>query len=56
VVDDEVSVREITKTSLEAYNYRSITASDGIEAIALYAERKAEIQFILLDLMMPSLR
>jgi PAS domain S-box-containing protein len=55
VVDDEVSVREITKATLEAYNYRSITASDGIEAIALYAQLQAEIQFILLDLMMPSL-
>jgi two-component system, cell cycle sensor histidine kinase and response regulator CckA len=55
VVDDEISVREITKASLEAYNYRVITAGDGIEAIALYAQRQAEIQVILLDLMMPSL-
>ncbi len=54
VVDDEVSVREITKASLETYNYRVITAMDGVEAIALYAQ-KPEIQFILLDLMMPSL-
>jgi two-component system, cell cycle sensor histidine kinase and response regulator CckA len=54
VVDDEVSVREITKASLETYNYRVITAMDGVEAIALYAQ-KPEIRFILLDLMMPSL-
>jgi PAS domain S-box-containing protein len=54
VVDDEVSVREITKASLETYNYQVVTASDGVEAIALYAQ-KPEIQFILLDLMMPSL-
>ena len=38
VVDDEDSIRDITKTSLEHYNYKAITANDGIEAIALYAE------------------
>jgi PAS domain S-box-containing protein len=30
VVDDEVAIREITKTSLEAYNYKVITACDGL--------------------------
>lgn len=55
VVDDEVSVREITKASLETYNYRAMTASDGAEAIALYAQHKSEITVVLLDLMMPSL-
>jgi two-component system, cell cycle sensor histidine kinase and response regulator CckA len=55
VVDDEVSVREIIKASLEAYNYQVVTASDGIEAIAIYAQLQAEIEVVLLDLMMPSL-
>lgn len=55
VVDDEVSVREITRASLESYNYRVIMASDGIEAIALYTQHLSEVCFILLDLMMPSL-
>lgn len=55
VVDDEVSVREIIKVSLEAYNYRVVTAKDGIEAISIYAEHQAEIEIVLLDLMMPSL-
>jgi PAS domain S-box-containing protein len=55
VVDDEVSIREITKASLETHNYSVMTANDGIEAIAIYAQRQAEIQFILLDMMMPSL-
>jgi hypothetical protein len=55
VVDDEASVREITKASLETYNHRVMVASDGIEAIALYAQHQDKIQFILLDLMMPSL-
>ncbi len=55
VVDDEVSVREIIRASLEAYNYQVVTASDGIEAIAIYAQYQAEIEIVLLDLMMPSL-
>jgi PAS domain S-box-containing protein len=55
VVDDELSVREIIKASLEAYNYQVITANDGIEAIATYAQLQAEVQVVLLDLMMPSL-
>ncbi len=55
VVDDEASVREIVKASLEAYNYRAISAKDGDEAIAIYARHRSEIRAILLDLMMPSL-
>ncbi|HEY9665752.1 MAG TPA: PAS domain S-box protein [Coleofasciculaceae cyanobacterium] len=55
VVDDEDAIREITQTSLEAYGYRVITASDGIEAIALYAQYKDEISLVLVDMMMPSM-
>jgi CheY-like chemotaxis protein len=55
IVDDETSVRSITGTTLETYNYQVLTASDGIEAIAVYAEHKKAINVILLDLMMPSL-
>lgn len=53
VVDDEDSIRYITKKSLESYNYKAITASDGIEAIALYAERRDEISVVLTDILMP---
>ncbi|HEY9846252.1 MAG TPA: response regulator, partial [Candidatus Caenarcaniphilales bacterium] len=55
VVDDEAPIREITKTSLETYNYKPMTASDGIEAIALYAQHQHEIQVVLMDMMMPSI-
>jgi PAS domain S-box-containing protein len=55
VVDDELSVQEVTKATLEAHGYQTISASDGIEAIALYAERKSQIRVVLLDLMMPLL-
>jgi len=55
VVDDEVAILEITQITLETSGYRVLTASDGIEAIALYAEHKDKISVVLLDLMMPEL-
>ncbi|WP_392535787.1 response regulator [Nostoc sp. C117] len=55
VVDDEVAIQEITKTSLEAYNYKILVASDGIEAIALYAKNIDKISAVLMDVMLPSL-
>jgi PAS domain S-box-containing protein len=55
VVDDESSIREITKSTLEAHHYRAITASDGIEAFVMYAQHHPEISIVLLDLMMPNL-
>jgi PAS domain S-box-containing protein len=54
VVDDEAAIREITKASLEAYNYRVLMASDGIEAMTEYAQHQQEIGIVLLDLMMPT--
>jgi PAS domain S-box-containing protein len=55
VVDDEATIREVTKANLESYNYRVITAKDGIEAIALYAQQPQEIQAVLMDLTMPEM-
>ncbi|MBD2311718.1 response regulator [Desertifilum sp. FACHB-1129] len=53
VVDDEAMICETTKTILEAYNYQVLTANDGVEAIALYAEHQEEIYCVLMDIMMP---
>ena len=53
VVDDEAAIREITKSTLETYNYRVLTASDGVEGVAIYAQHQQEISVVLLDMMMP---
>ena len=53
VVDDEASVREITRRTLEAFGYRVLVAADGAEAIAIYATRVAEIAVVLTDMTMP---
>ncbi|MDB9373517.1 hybrid sensor histidine kinase/response regulator [Nodularia sphaerocarpa] len=55
VVDDEPAIREITKTSLENHNYQAITASDGIEAIAVYVENQDKIALVLTDMVMPDM-
>ncbi|MEH1773692.1 hybrid sensor histidine kinase/response regulator [Nostoc sp.] len=55
VVDDEAAIQEITRTSLEDHNYKILVASDGIEAIALYAQNKDKISAVLMDIMLPSL-
>ncbi|HYW19515.1 MAG TPA: PAS domain S-box protein [Nodularia sp. (in: cyanobacteria)] len=54
-VDDEPEIREIAKIVLEKYNYKTITASNGIEAIALYAQHKQQISAVLMDIMMPEM-
>lgn len=55
IIDDEDSICEITKLSLEANGYKVMTASDGIEAITVYAKHKDEINLVLTDMMMPSM-
>lgn len=55
IVDDEASIREIARVTLETHDYRVITASDGVEAIALYAQNKEEIKAVITDMMMPIL-
>jgi two-component system, cell cycle sensor histidine kinase and response regulator CckA len=55
IIDDEVAICDITKTSLENYNYKAITARDGVEGIALYAEQQKDISLVLTDMLMPSM-
>lgn len=55
VVDDEAAIRETTRISLETYGYEVITANDGIEAIALYAQHRQQVNAVLIDMMMPSM-
>jgi PAS domain S-box-containing protein len=53
VVDDEESIREITRGTLETFGYKVLTANDGTEALALYADKKNEIAAVLTDMVMP---
>jgi PAS domain S-box-containing protein len=53
VVDDEDSIREITRGTLETFGYTVLTAADGTEALALYADKKNEIAAVVTDMVMP---
>ncbi len=54
VVDDELFVLQISKEILEIQGYSVITATDGAEAIALYASaEKGSIRLVVTDMNMP---
>jgi len=53
VVDDEESIRSITQQTLEAFGYRVLTAEDGAEAVAVFAEHKNKTGLVLMDMAMP---
>ncbi len=46
---------DVGKAMLEALGYRAITALDGARALELLAERREEIELIILDLVMPGM-
>lgn len=53
VVDDEDAIRDVTERMLSQYNYNVLTASDGPEALAVFALRMHDVQVVLTDLAMP---
>ncbi|MBL9210701.1 MAG: PAS domain S-box protein [Opitutaceae bacterium] len=55
VVDDEESVRYVTRVTLERFGYRVMLAHHGAEAVALYARHRADVAVVLIDMAMPVL-
>jgi PAS domain S-box-containing protein len=55
VIDDEESILEITKQTLEAFNYSVLTAKNGVEAVAVYKRNKERIALVITDMMMPKM-
>jgi len=53
VIDDEASILTITGKTLQAFDYRVLTATDGAEAVAVFAEHKNEIAVVVTDMSMP---
>ena len=53
LVDDEASVRGTARIVLETGGYRVLPASDGTEALAVFAMNSANVAAVLTDLMMP---
>ncbi len=53
IVDDERAVREFIKVTLETYGYTTLAASDGTEAMGLFAKSEKRIDLVITDVMMP---
>jgi len=53
LVDDEVSICEITKAALENYGYRVLVANSGPEAITIFTGKRNEIDLVITDTGMP---
>jgi PAS domain S-box-containing protein len=53
VIDDEETVRTVTRRVLERAGYRVLTAPDGVDGLELFRERQGEIDVVLLDVTMP---
>ncbi len=53
IVDDEQSIRDIARQTLESLGFRTLVAADGSEAVRLFAEHRGEIDVVLTDMMMP---
>ncbi len=53
VVDDERSIIEITRQTLESFGYRVITAANGAEAVSIYAKQPLAVSLVITDMMMP---
>jgi two-component system cell cycle sensor histidine kinase/response regulator CckA len=55
LAEDEPDVRTVVRAMLESLGYSVLEAGDGREAVELFRQRHAEIDLVLLDLVMPRL-
>ena len=55
IVDDERAIQEITSAIFAKHGYRVVTAGDGTEALAIFAQQKDVINLVVTDMMMPCL-
>ncbi len=55
LVDDEERILTVGREICKALGYKVITADSGREALAIYAEKKDEINLVVLDMIMPEM-
>jgi len=53
VVDDEPNILGVTKMILEKHRYDVLSAHDGTEALAIFAQQMQSIRLVLTDISMP---
>ena len=55
LIDDEAMIIEVGRAMLQSLGYRVLTAASGERALHILGERGAEIDLVLLDLIMPGM-
>jgi len=55
IADDEPNVLKTLSAVLTSLNYKVLTARDGLEAVEMYGRNAAEIDLVILDVVMPGL-
>ena len=53
VVDDEEGIRGMARRMLDRFGYRVMVASNGAEAVALYAQHQPDVAAVITDMAMP---
>jgi two-component system, cell cycle sensor histidine kinase and response regulator CckA len=53
IVDDEENIRNVAEATLSKFGYKTITAVDGTDALAMYSKHNQTIAVVLTDLAMP---
>lgn len=53
VVDDEQPILQVTRVVLEQHKYKVVTATDGPEALAMFAQQMNSIDVVLTDIQLP---
>jgi PAS domain S-box-containing protein len=53
VVDDEKTLQDLLRPTLEKKNFKVLSAFDGNEAITVYKENQDKIDIVLMDMLMP---
>ena len=55
VVDDETMIRQMLRECLEEYGFNVLTATNGVEACALFMKESARIDLVVSDMLMPKM-
>lgn len=55
IVDDEAPIRDLVTTAFDRYEVPTLSATNGVEALRIYHERRDEIAVVLTDLHMPEM-
>ncbi len=55
IIDDEITLLDLTSEILKGLGYKVITAEGALEGIKTYKERHAEVDLVILDMLMPEM-